>query len=98
MTVLLCLPDINYSLNLNIFPMEILVEVVGWLGSSLVITAYFLNMQGLLPAHSPRYRWLNIIGSGCLIVLTMYHGALPAAAENAIWMAIGVVALVRARK
>lgn len=78
--------------------MEILVEIIGWTGSGLVITAYLLNIQDKLPTGSLAYRWMNITGGGCLVVLTLYHRAFPAAVENALWMAIGLVALFRSKK
>ncbi|MDJ1500364.1 CBU_0592 family membrane protein [Xanthocytophaga agilis] len=78
---------------------DIVVETVGWIGSVLVVTAYFLNMSGKIDAQSTLYKWLNIIGSAGLIILTLYHKAIPSAVVNIIWTVIGIAALIRtARK
>ncbi len=77
---------------------EFLVESTGWIGSAMVVVAYFMNMQGKLSAASPMYKWLNILGSLCLILHTSYHGAYPSAAVNIIWALIGLIAIVRYRK
>jgi hypothetical protein len=74
---------------------EIAVETVGWIGSAMVVAAYFLNMSGKLNANTPVYKWLNIIGSLGLIVLTLYHHAIPSAVVNIIWTVIGIGALFR---
>jgi len=77
---------------------NILVEIVGWIGSALVVAAYFLNMRGLLPSDAAVYKWLNIIGSLGLIVLTLYHRAIPSAVVNIIWTVVGISALFNPRK
>jgi len=77
---------------------KLVVETVGWIGSALVVAAYFLNMTGRLQAQSLTYKWLNITGSLGLIVLTLYHRAIPSAAVNIIWTVIGVAALLKSRR
>ena len=77
---------------------SLLVEIIGWTGSVLVVAAYFLNMRGTLHANSPTYKWFNVVGSACLIVLTLHHNAIPSAVVNIIWAVIGLAAIVRPRK
>jgi hypothetical protein len=77
---------------------EILLESIGWLGSLLVLVAYFLNMQGWLPSENPWYRWLNIIGSICLIVITLHKQVYQSAVVNIIWAGIGLLALVKRKR
>ncbi len=74
---------------------EMVVETVGWIGSALVVAAYFLNMSGKLQADTATYKWLNIVGSLGLIVLTLYHRAIPSAVVNIIWTVVGIAALFR---
>jgi hypothetical protein len=72
-----------------------IVDVIGWIGSILVIIAYALNIYGKLRSDAPLYSILNIAGSAGLIVNTLYHHAIPSAVVNIIWVCIAMVALIR---
>jgi hypothetical protein len=72
----------------------LLVEIIGWIGSVLVVLAYFLNIQKKLSSDSSAYKLMNLSGSLCLIVLTLSHGAIPSAAVNIIWAIIALAALL----
>jgi hypothetical protein len=74
-----------------------LVDIIGWLGSVMVIAAYAMNIAGKMAAHSKPYYALNIFGSACLIVNTIYHHAIPSAVVNIIWVLIALFALFRER-
>ena len=73
----------------------LLMEVVGWIGGSLILAGYFLLTNGKLDAKSPTYQWLNVVGALGFIANSSWNGAWPSAALNVIWVGIGVVALVR---
>jgi len=75
--------------------LDILMEVVGWIGGTLILAGYFLLTNGKLDARSPTYQWLNVIGAIGFIANSSWNGAWPSAALNVIWVGIGVVALVR---
>jgi hypothetical protein len=79
--------------SLNAFYM--LIDIIGWFGSLLVVLAYTFNISKKLDSGDIRYYLLNIIGSACLIVNTIYHHALPSAAVNVIWMFIPLFSLAR---
>ena len=57
--------------------------------------AYLLLSLGRLTGQSARYQWMNVVGAAGFIVNGWWHGALPSAALNVIWMLIGGVALWR---
>jgi len=42
---------------------KIIFEIIGWLGSFMIITAYFLNSFQFLSADNLFYQILNILGS-----------------------------------
>ena len=45
--------------------MKVLVEVVGWVGALMMLSAYVLLTLGRLKSQSPWYHWLNIVsGAG----------------------------------
>jgi hypothetical protein len=72
-----------------------IVDIIGWIGSVLVVLAYGLNIYKLLASDSTLYCLLNITGSACLIVNTLYHHAMPSAVVNMIWVLIALIALVK---
>ena len=71
------------------------IELIGWVGSILIIGSYFLNMQGKLDAKDTRYIWANLIGGACFIINTYFHAAYPSMAVNIIWVLIAISALFR---
>jgi hypothetical protein len=54
--------------------------------------------MGKLTARSALYQWINVVGAAGFIVNGWWHGALPLASLNVIWMLIGAVALWRIGK
>ena len=75
--------------------LDLLMEVVGWIGAVLILAGYFLLSAGKLDARSPAYQWLNVVGAAGFIANSSWNGAWPSAALNVIWVGIGLVALVR---
>jgi hypothetical protein len=78
-------------MNMN----AIIIDIIGWIGSVMVVMAYAMNMYKRMASDSIAYYGLNIIGSACLIVNTIYHNAIPSAVVNIIWVGIALVALLR---
>ena len=75
--------------------LDLLMEVVGWIGAILILAGYFLLSAGKLDAKSPSYQWLNVIGAIGFIANSSWNEAWPSAALNVIWVGIGIVALTR---
>jgi hypothetical protein len=76
-------------------PVEITVEVAGWAGASLILLGYLLITAGKVTGQSAVYQWMNVAGAAGFIVNGWWHGAIPSAALNVVWMLIGAVALLR---
>ena len=76
-------------------PVEIAIEVVGWAGASLILLAYLLLSAGKLTGQSITYQAMNVVGAAGFIANGWWHGAIPSAVLNVVWMLIGGVALVR---
>ena len=68
---------------------ELIVNVLGWVGSASLVVAYWLSSQGKLSALSTRYQVLNIVGSLFLLINTLYYSAYPSSAVNVIWLLVG---------
>jgi hypothetical protein len=77
---------------------EIAVEVVGWGGAVLILLAYLLLSAGKLTGQSLLYQGMNVVGAAGFVVNGWWHGALPSAALNVLWLLIGAVASWRILK
>jgi hypothetical protein len=77
--------------------LKALIEVVGWLAAVIILAAYGLLSSGKLDGKSPVYHWMNVIGALGFVVNSGYNGAIPSAALNVIWIAIGAFGLIRYR-
>jgi hypothetical protein len=75
----------------------ILIEVVGWGGALLILLAYLLLSLGKLTGRSVLYQGLNVVGAAGFAVNGWWHGALPSATLNVVWLLIGAFALWRIR-
>jgi hypothetical protein len=77
---------------------SLMIETVGWAGAVCILLAYLLLSMGRLHGRSILYQWLNVVGAAGFAINGWYHRALPSAALNVIWMAIGAFALWRILK
>ena len=71
---------------------EIAVEVAGWVGATLILLAYLLLSAGKLNGQSLVYQGMNVVGAGGFVINGWWHGAIPSAALNVLWLLIGGVA------
>ena len=78
--------------------MEILLNVLGWIGAFLLLLAYALVSFKKLKADSPAYQWLNITASVLLLINTIYYGAYPSSFVNAVWTIIAFVAILSIKR
>ena len=78
--------------------LPLFVEIVGWAGAALILGAYLLLSAGRLTGQSLLYRGMNVVGAAGFIVNGWWHGALPSASLNILWLLIGAVASWRILK
>ena len=71
---------------------------MGWAGAILILAAYLLLSMGKLTGQSASYQWMNVFGAAGFTVNGWWHGALPSAALNVLWLAIGAIASWRILK
>ena len=74
---------------------ELAVEVAGWAGAALILLAYLLLSAGRLGGQSIVYQGMNVVGAAGFIVNGWWHGALPSATLNVLWLMIGLFASIR---
>jgi hypothetical protein len=71
-------------------PLELLIEILGWIASVLIVGSYALNITGKLPASSKIYVLANIIGGVFFVVNTYFHKAYPSMFVNVVWVIIAI--------
>jgi hypothetical protein len=72
-----------------------LIDTAGWIGAAALLVAYGLVSSGRLNGRSIRFQLLNLTGAAGLLANGIWHGAWPSAALNAIWLVIGITAVMR---
>jgi hypothetical protein len=77
---------------------ELAVEIVGWAGATLILLAYLFLSAGKLTGQSLVYQGINIVGAAGFVVNGWWHGAIPSAALNVLWLLIGAFASWRILK
>ena len=70
-----------------------LVEILGWMGSVLIVGSYALNITGRLAATHKLYVLANILGGIFFVVNTYFHQAYPSMFVNIVWVIIAIVML-----
>ena len=76
-------------------PIELAVEIVGWAGAALILLAYLLLSAGRLTGQSLAYQAMNVVGAAGFVINGWWHGALPSATLNVLWLMIGLFASIR---
>jgi hypothetical protein len=79
-------------------PVQVAVEVAGWAGAVLILLAYLLLSAGRLTGQSLVYQGMNVVGAAGFVINGWWHGALPSAALNVLWLLIGAIASWRIMK
>jgi hypothetical protein len=71
------------------------IDALGWLGSLILVSAYFMVSYNRISASSPLYQWMNLVGSVLLLINTAFYGAFPSSFVNVVWGIIAIAALYR---
>lgn len=71
-----------------------LIEVAGWLGVLLVLTAYALNIFSVLDSSSVTYQSLNALGAIGIIIDGVAKKDAQPVVLNIIWLLIAGVAII----
>lgn len=78
--------------------MEIFSQIIGWVGTILIVVAYFLNSTGKLSSNSNKYQLLNLLGAIGVGFNVFYQSAWPALALQVTWGIIAILSLKRRKK
>jgi hypothetical protein len=74
-----------------------LLEIIGWLGTVLILIAYLLVSTNRIGPTSKTYQFLNLFGAVGVGINSLIHHALPSVGINLAWMLIAIYALIRSR-
>ena len=75
-----------------------LIEIIGWIGTILIVGAYFLNINGKIKSTSIPYILTNLVGGILFSVYTYAHQTYPNMVVNIIWVFIAIGALIKKNK
>jgi formate hydrogenlyase subunit 3/multisubunit Na+/H+ antiporter MnhD subunit len=74
------------------------IEIVGWVGAVLLLSAYLLLTMNKISPRSSLYHWLNLVAGAGIVVNSGWNGAYPSVFINVVWMAIGLYGLAGRRR
>jgi hypothetical protein len=80
----------------NLVPdMKGIIDVIGWLGSILVLAAYGLTSYQKLKTDSLAFTLLNFSGGIFLIIYSYYYAAFASTFINVVWVLVAIPALYK---
>lgn len=74
---------------------NLLVEIVGWVGSLAILMAYALNSYQKIRSDSTLFLFLNLTGGLLLMAYTFYKDAFANTFLNLVWVIVAVIALAK---
>ena len=78
--------------------MDVLVEILGWIGSVEILLAYGLNSYQRIRSDSLVFYSLNLSGGIFLIIYSIQKEAFANTFINAVWVLIAIVAMMKFTK
>ena len=75
--------------------LDLLIEIVGWIGSIEILLAYGLNSYQKIRSDSLAFSLLNLTGGLFLMIYTLYKEAFANTFVNLVWVVIALIALAR---
>lgn len=74
---------------------RLVVDLIGWAGALVLLTAYTLVSTKKVQGDARSYQLLNLFGGAFLIVNTLYYGAYPSSLVNLVWVTIALITIGR---
>jgi hypothetical protein len=71
------------------------LELIGWLGFVLIVSAYLLITIKLVDVSSVAYHVMNLTGAMCMVVNAKHKGARPLFWLNIVWALVAIMGLVQ---
>lgn len=74
------------------------IELIGWLGFILIVTAYLFVTIKLVEVSSAAYHLMNLTGALCMAINARYNRAKPLFWLNIVWSTIAIFGLLQINK
>lgn len=71
------------------------LQIIGWLGATLILGAYFLVSFSVIESGSVMYQLLNLVGAAGIVIETFSKKDYQPMVLNVAWILIAVVAMVK---
>lgn len=78
--------------------MEIISQVIGWIGTFLIVFAYFLISTKKVDSQSRIYQILNLFGAIAVGINVLHQQAWPAFVLQIVWGIIAIMSLIKIKK
>lgn len=75
--------------------MEIFSQIIGWMGTLLIVLAYFLVSNNKISAYSKSYQLFNLFGAIGVGFNVFYQHAWPAVVLQIVWIVIAIFSLMK---
>jgi len=75
--------------------MEILIQIAGWIGTFLIVLAYFLVSYRKVDGSSKIYQTMNLLGALGVGVTVFHQEVWSAVVLQVAWGIIAIVALIK---
>ncbi len=75
-----------------------IIEIIGWIGTVLIVGSYFLNINGKIKSSSIPYILSNLLGGILFSIYTYAHRTYPNMVVNVVWVIIAIAALMKKEK
>lgn len=73
---------------------QLLYDIIGWVGSLGLLTAYGLNSYQKIKSNSYTFLLLNLFSGLCLIAYTLYYKTYANTFLNIVWVIVAIPALI----
>ncbi len=75
--------------------MELFTQIMGWIGTILIISAYYLVSKGTLQGQGKIYQIMNLVASLCVAINVLYQKAWPALVLQLVCVGIAIMTLIK---
>lgn len=72
-----------------------IVEIVGWVGTVLIVVAYFLVSTERLKPKAISYTLMNLFGAVFIGINVFAHQAWPTLALEIVWGGVAIISLLK---
>lgn len=76
-------------------PLSTTIEIVGWLGTALILVAYVLSSLGYLSTSTVSYQLMNLLGALGVGLITYLRKAFQGFVLNLVWAIVAFIGLTR---